>query len=223
MRKYSYRVRFAKLGRMRFLSHHDLMRLVERAVRRADLPVAMSEGFNPRPRIAFPLALPLGIESEDEVFEVDLSAWTPPDDLQVRLCAQFPTDVAIRSVDVLQPGTKEEVGEVHYRIEFRSLPPPTPDDLARLLASEHAWVERPNPEGAKRIDVRPYLKELVLDGGRLLVSIFVTSHGTTRPDEVLKALGLSVQEPGEAYVVRKLRTVIVPRQKQKPTRPGGGR
>lgn len=219
MRKYSYRVRFAKLGKLRFLSHHDLMRAIERAVRRADLPVAMSEGFNPRPRIAFPVALMLGIESDDEVFEVDLAEWVPPDGLQARLAAQLPPELPLHGIEVLPPGAKEEVGAVRYEIEFRTLAPPAPADVARVLAACELPIERPNPEGTRRLDIRPYLIALQLEGARLVADIRITPQGTARPDEILKALGLPVASPGEAYVIRKRRTTIVPRERAKPRRP----
>ena len=73
MNIFSYRIRFTKTGRMRFLSHHDLMRLFERALRRTGLPLRMTEGYNPHPIISFPTALGLGIESLDEVLEFDVT------------------------------------------------------------------------------------------------------------------------------------------------------
>ena len=75
---FPYRIRFEKAERMRFLSHHDLMRLFERAFRRTGLPLRMTEGYNPHPVISFPTALALGIESLDEVVEFELSRWTAP-------------------------------------------------------------------------------------------------------------------------------------------------
>ena len=60
------RLRFTKLGKLRFLGHRDLARCWERAIRKAELPIAYSEGFSPRPRMHFGLALPTGCESEAE-------------------------------------------------------------------------------------------------------------------------------------------------------------
>src|SRR5690606_40985756 len=66
------RIRFSKLGKVRFTSHRDTARIWERALRRADLPVAYTEGFAPRPRVSFGLALPTGAESLGEYLDVDL-------------------------------------------------------------------------------------------------------------------------------------------------------
>ena len=60
-------IRFQKGEAVRFISHHDLMRAMMRAVRRANLPVRLTEGYNPRPRIVFPVALEVGVASLDEV------------------------------------------------------------------------------------------------------------------------------------------------------------
>ena len=66
-------IRFEKGEALRFISHHDLMRAFQRAVRRAGLPVRLTEGFNPRPRIVFPVALEVGVASLDEVAEIELT------------------------------------------------------------------------------------------------------------------------------------------------------
>ena len=72
------RIRFAKIGRVRWTSHRDVARMWERALRRARLPVAYTEGFSPRPKLSFGLALPTGCESEAEYLDVALaSRWTP--------------------------------------------------------------------------------------------------------------------------------------------------
>ncbi len=75
------RIRFAKQGDLRFASHRDLLRVMERLFRRADVAVRQSEGFHPKPRFMFPSALGLGITGSDEVFDVDLDRSWPPREL----------------------------------------------------------------------------------------------------------------------------------------------
>jgi len=81
------RLRFAKRGDLRLVSHHDLMRCLERMARRAGLPLAQSQGFNPRPKIAFTLALALGIEGHHEVVEIELAGPMEPTEVLHRLAA----------------------------------------------------------------------------------------------------------------------------------------
>ena len=84
------RLRFQKQGEVRFISHHDLMRLFERAVRRADIPIKMTSGFNPRPKISFPLSLSVGTEGRNEIIELGLDRWVSVPEVQRRLQDQLP-------------------------------------------------------------------------------------------------------------------------------------
>lgn len=212
MKKYSFRVRFGKRGRIRFLSHHDLMGTLEKAVRRAALPVSYSEGFNPHPRLSYPLALGLGVESEDEVVEIDLSEWVPPEELKRRLSEALPEDLPIHRIEVLPPRSRSDVESVVYEIGLADAPPVTQEQADTLLARREAVVERRTPNGPKAIDVRPYLLELTALGGTVRARLKVTPNGTARPEEVLLALGVVKEsEPGR-FPVRKLETRIVERK-----------
>src|SRR5437588_7555679 len=73
----TYRIRFAKVGRAAFLGHLDLVRLLARSFRRADLPLAVSRGFSPKPRVSFGPALGLGVPSLGELMDVDLEHVVP--------------------------------------------------------------------------------------------------------------------------------------------------
>ena len=92
-----YRVKFSfsKKGRMKYISHLDLMRLFMRALRRADLPLKISEGFNPRPKLSFKRALKLGVESESEEAAIVLKEWIRPEDFSRRLQEQLPEGISI--------------------------------------------------------------------------------------------------------------------------------
>ena len=96
------RVRYSKLGKVRFLSHRDVARVWERAIRRARLPIAYSEGFSPRPKLHFGLALSVGHESVDEYLDVDLREPVPLDGLAELLSGCLPPGLdAIEVADLL--------------------------------------------------------------------------------------------------------------------------
>src|SRR6478735_2079651 len=84
------RVRYAKRGRLRFTSHRDFGRALERAVRRAGLPIAYSSGFNPHPRISYANASPTGAASEAEYLEIGVLQKCAPDDVRRRLDEALP-------------------------------------------------------------------------------------------------------------------------------------
>ncbi|MBC7337876.1 MAG: DUF2344 domain-containing protein, partial [Clostridia bacterium] len=79
------RIRFSKTGDLRFIGHHDLVRTLERLFRRAELPLAFSQGFHPKPKISFPLALALGLEGRNEVLELELTEALSTDEILARL------------------------------------------------------------------------------------------------------------------------------------------
>lgn len=92
---------FSKRKTMRYISHLDLMRLFMRALRRADLPMKMTEGFSPHPKLSIKRALKLGLESNSEEAMVVLKESMKPEDFQERLQKQLPEGIEIREVNIL--------------------------------------------------------------------------------------------------------------------------
>ncbi|MDP8233843.1 MAG: TIGR03936 family radical SAM-associated protein [Candidatus Saelkia tenebricola] len=94
---FSYLFIFSKVGILRFISHLDLMRLFQRVLRRAEIPVVFSKGFHPHPKIKFERALKLGVESREEKLYFKLLLPLSPDELMQRFNAQLPKGVQIIS------------------------------------------------------------------------------------------------------------------------------
>jgi len=90
---------FTKKGAMRYISHLDLMRLLTRAMRRADLPLKMSEGFSPHPKLSLKRALKLGLESEHEEGSIVLRLPVSQEEFKVKLQRQLPEGIQIRDVE----------------------------------------------------------------------------------------------------------------------------
>ena len=88
---------FTKKGRMRYISHLDLMRLLMRAMRRAEIPLKMSEGFNPHPKLSIKRALKLGVESDSEEATVVLREYLAPEDFALKLQKQLPEGVTVKN------------------------------------------------------------------------------------------------------------------------------
>jgi len=97
-----YRIEFifTKKGAMRFISHLDLMRLFMRAMRRADLPLKMTEGFSPHPKLSIKRALKLGLESDNEEASIVLKELIEPQDFKERLQRQLPEGIFIKEVQI---------------------------------------------------------------------------------------------------------------------------
>ena len=179
---------FTKEGALRFISHHDLMRLLERALRRTGLPLKLSEGFNPRPQLSFPVALALGAETQAEVFEVDLTEWISPARVMRVLGGKLPEGIGLREVRSVQYGEKAEVVSTEFAVGMSRVPEDFEEKLAAFLASAQAVVERKRKSGGKSINAREYVRYAHLDGSTLRLGLSVTNAGTVRPDEVIDAV-----------------------------------
>ncbi len=196
------RIRFCKQGDLRWIGHRDLVRCLERIFRRAALPLGMSQGFHPKPRMTFPSALAVGIEGADEVMELELAEARTGEEVLSRLAAHTVPGLAVKSVDVLPQGSrKARLQSVRYRVP---VPPEFREGLAekidRLMAAPSHPIRRPNrPEP---IDLRPPLEELTLQEGRLEMRLRIGPRESVRPREVLSALGLQELEFHGVHLTR---------------------
>lgn len=112
-----YRIRFAKLDLLRWISHRDLAMLWDRLGRRVGLDFSLTEGFHPKPRINFPSALALGIESDNEIVEMDLATELEPADLLGRLVSDAQPGLTIHRVERVPEGFgKSRVASLHYQL-----------------------------------------------------------------------------------------------------------
>ncbi len=204
------RIRFAKQGDLRLIGHRDLMRCFERVFRRAGLAMSFSQGFHPKPRMAFPAALAVGIEGLDEVMEVELAESATAEDLLRRLSPHTPPGLELRAAEVLPEGSpKARIQSLRYEA---SIPSPQPDELPerieRLLSASSWPITRPNRRVS--IDLRPLVLELALANDGLTMRLDVAQRGgSAGPRDVLAALGLDDLERQGA---RLRRTAVEVRQ-----------
>ncbi|WP_338038830.1 TIGR03936 family radical SAM-associated protein [Neosynechococcus sphagnicola] len=120
------RVWFGKQGDMALVGHLDLLRLFDRALRRAKLPIGFSNGFHPTPRLAFASALPLGATSSGELVDFELTTAMPPEIFQTQLAAQLPAEIPLYHtavVDLKAPAATQLLTQAEYEITVRVQPP----------------------------------------------------------------------------------------------------
>jgi radical SAM-linked protein len=177
-------------GDLRFISHHDTLRMFRRALARAELPVRFSEGFNPHPRVSILLPRPVGISSEDEALIVEFDRDVDDDETLSRLAAQMPADVELKSVRRLAGRELPQPDAVSYRLQLGQADPEWARKVAVISSSPELIVERLLPRGARRnMNIRPWLGALRVDGDHLLFTLLVTADGSARPAEVASLLG----------------------------------
>jgi radical SAM-linked protein len=187
------RLRFAKCGDLRLVSHHDLMRCLERMLRRAEFPIAMSQGFNPRPKITFALALGLGIEGLREVVDLELSEPLDLSDIVGRLRAVAPPGFDWKDAHALPPNAPPP----HPRTVEYSFPVVAErrevalSHLESLLTCASWPMTRHRPNRDVNYDLRPQVVEAELTTeGLLRFRLKVSPDGSARPEELLEALAL---------------------------------
>jgi radical SAM-linked protein len=202
------RVRYAKRDRMRFTSHRDVARALERALRRAALPMAYSAGFSPHPKVSYAGASPTGVASEAEYLEIALADKRDPDDVRRALDAALPPGLDIVEVVEAAPGASlgERIDASRWRVELRQVAADVAEAaVARFLALEAAPVERLTKDGTRTVDARAVVVALQVAPGAASGGDFapcaildlVVRHATpaVRPDDVMMALRQAVALP----------------------------
>ena len=188
------RLRYAKRGRLRFTSHRDIARVFERALRRAQVPMAFSAGFSPHPKVSWVGAAATGVASEAEYVELALAEHRDPEAVRTALDASLPDGIDVVEAVTATPGTSlpDLVAASLWQV---ALPQVSPEALqqavAAFLASPSIEVERMTKNGRRAFDTRAAVVSLdVTPGEGCAILTAVVQHVTpaVRPDDVLSGL-----------------------------------
>lgn len=184
------RIRYAKRGPARFTSHRDFGRAFERALRRAEIPMAYSSGFSPHPRISYANASPTSAATEAEYLEIGLSEVCDPDLVCRALDAALPPGLVVLSVveadrtpftELLPASTWSiDMGEVDAEALASA--------VDRLLATDELHVARMTKSGLRDFDVRAAVVSLEVVDARTLRLVSLQQTPLVRPDDVVTAL-----------------------------------
>ena len=188
--KQRLRVRYAKRGRARFASHRDVGRALERALRRAGIPMAFSSGFSPHPRISYAGASPTGAASESEYLELGLAEVVEPDRLRRVLSEALPEGLEIVGVAEAGPQSLAELLTAScWRMDVPGVTAAGAEQAVQALLAEpqHA-VERMTKTGMRSFDVRAAVLRLRVEGEGLLELVSAIGTPLVRPDDVITAL-----------------------------------
>ncbi len=203
------RISYAKLGRLVALSHLETMHAILRAVRRAGLRVAYSQGFHPKPRVSFGPALPVGVESRCEHLDLDLIGTADPAPVAARLAAELPAGLRVLGAEQVAPGApsiSESIRAAHYRAEFPRdawTDEALTHSVEAFHAAERAVVTRSGPPKTRRpghqqkvaagrqreIDLKQIVTHLAVEGRfGVAFSLRTDPSGSAKPAEALAAI-----------------------------------
>lgn len=191
------RVTYARGEAIKYISHLDLARTWERALRRARVPLAYSQGFTPRPKITFAAALPVGVTGQREVMDLILQRPVMPLNFAQRLIPHLPHGLEVVSVEEVYhklPSLQSQICAVEYRVdmEWAEGRQTLEARVAELLAAQTIIRQR----RGRTYDLRSLMESLsvgeAVPGGFVLhMRLRQGQSGTARHDEVLDALGLA--------------------------------
>ena len=189
------RIIFKKQGALRYTGHLDLHKLWERAARRAELPLAYSQGFHPQPKMNMAAALPLGFSSRCEVMDMRLEHDISLDDLPTRLNQTLPTGLQVlqvQQVDEHAPALQTQVTAAEYEVTLTE-----PMDASELRQRIDSVIESKaiaRERRGKMYDLRPLIEELrLLSDDKIFMRLRAREGATGRPEAVLDVLGIAFE------------------------------
>ncbi|MBP2653291.1 MAG: hypothetical protein H6Q73_860 [Firmicutes bacterium] len=211
------RLEITKGEEIRYISHLDYARTMERALRRSKMPVAYSEGFNPHMKMSFASALSVGVTSEAEYMEVELSKPVSAEKVFAALAHQLPPTIAIKRVKEVVGKQKALMAMVNLAV-YKIVMPwhgdqmeyVAKDAVSRFNRTETVLYVKENPKGNREIDIKKYIAEAVEvvvgpKGAELSMVVWITPQGSVKPSEVLKVLVEDFAFPGsfEAALIKR--------------------
>lgn len=183
-------IRLSIEGDLRFLSHHDCLRAIERVAARASLPLAYSQGFNPHPVMSLALPRSVGVAAQDDLLVLALDEPMAAAEVLAGLNRCAPRGMTFTAASITAGKAPRPV-RAFYRL------PVAPQSAAALasrlaeLAAQDRWpIERVTDKARKAIDLRPLVQDLGLAGGELEIVLCRQGDLWARPGEVLTLLGM---------------------------------
>lgn len=191
-------ITFTKQGALRYTGHLDLHRLWERAARRAELPLAYSQGFHPQPKMSMAAALPLGFSSRCEVLDMRLEKDIPLNGLRDKLQATLPPDIQVLSIeqtDDRAPALQTQVVSAEYDVKLTEA-----IDGSKLKRKVDSVMESKSIIRTRRgreYDLRPLILSLNCSEEQppfIHMLLSAREGATGRPEEVLDVLGIAFED-----------------------------
>ena len=209
------RAEFTRGEELKYVTHLDMMRFWERALRRAGVPLAYTEGFSPHPQIALAAPLAVGVTSDAELIDVFLERAMLPAQFRAQVETQLPPAIRlgrVTEVGLNLPSMQAEIKAAEYRVDVPATDEGAADDAVRrvreFLAAESVPWEHRREDEVRSYDIRPLVYELEVAGageGRLTLRMLLRNDntGSGRPEQVALALGF-----GQPLRVHRTRLIL---------------
>ena len=188
------RIKFAKQGAMKFIGHLDIMRYFQKAVKRAGLDAAYSEGFSPHMIMSFAAPLGVGVTSEGEYFDLELKTPMPSKEAVERLNQVMVEGMEVLSVREVPEGKKGKamslVAAADYLVSFREGMEPGKDwkeKVPAFVEQQEIRILKKTKKNEKEVDIKPYIYEMEIRGESIFLKLAAGSVKNTKPELVMEA------------------------------------
>ena len=188
------RIKFAKQGAMKFIGHLDIMRYFQKAVKRAGLDAAYSEGFSPHMIMSFAAPLGVGVTSEGEYFDLELKTPMPSKEAVERLNQVMVEGMEVLSVREVPEGKKGKamslVAAADYLVSFREGMEPGKDwkeKVPAFMEQQEIRILKKTKKNEKEVDIKPYIYEMEIRGESIFLKLAAGSVKNTKPELVMEA------------------------------------
>ena len=188
------RIKFAKQGAMKFIGHLDIMRYFQKAVKRAGLDAAYSEGFSPHMIMSFAAPLGVGVTSEGEYFDLELKTPMSSEEAVERLNQVMVEGMEVLSVREVPEGKKGKamslVAAADYLVSFREGMEPGKDwkeKVPAFVEQQEIRILKKTKKNEKEVDIKPYIYEMEIRGESIFLKLAAGSVKNTKPELVMEA------------------------------------
>ena len=200
------RVKYSKGKPLRFLTHLEVVSAIRQAVRRASLPVCMSSGFSPQPKVSFGPPLAVGYTSNCEIFDMEMFRRIGADEVEKSLSSSMPPALGIisaSSVPVVSKSVELLVNAAKYSAEMSLQNEVAQIKIKDFFSAKEFLIERITDKSRRTIDVRPLMIYMKYTNGKIEMFLRFGPKKTAKPDVVIqKVFGLSDDEKSELIINR---------------------
>lgn len=198
---------------MKFIGHLDTMRFFQKAIRRADIPVAYSEGFSPHMIMSFAAPLGVGTTSSGEYFDMQLAKEMPTKEIVRRLNTAMTEGVEILSAVCVEDGKASKamslVAAADYEVTFREgrkFVPDWEEKLEEYLSLPEIFVFKKTKRSERTVDIKPFIYQHKIQDGKLFLQLAAASSNYTKPEQVMDGFAqwLGIEQKPFAYMVHRL-------------------
>ncbi len=195
VKMHKYWVKYEKVEEARFISHLDLLRALDRSIRRAGIPIAYSQGFNPHPKLSFATPLSVGIISHGDYLEMELNSPMGCEEIKESINPKLPLGIRfleVKEITKKVPNLGAIVAATLFKVNLVNLNElDVSQRVQELLSKDQLIIERTTKKGKRQVDIIPLIYQLKVENDFLHMLLETSSSANVKPKELLNYLQIN--------------------------------